>query len=388
MTFKIYNSKKHWLIILMLLTIIVGCQRQSNGNAGKQKVDNENNLRIGVIFPLTGDAASYGDKGRKAIELSVDEINSSVSTGMKVSAIFEDSRAEPKMGVAAIKKLIDVNKVSAVVGDIVSAVTLPAAPIAESNKVLLMAPTSSAPALTNAGDYIYRIWPSDLVEGTAIATFAIDHGYRSAAILHLNNDYGQAIADIFKKTFEGKGGKVLLNEGYLANATDFRTVLAKIKNAKPDVIYVAGYYADTSVILKQAKELAIKAQFLGTTAIEDDKFLELAGTAAEGIIYPLATGFDPASNSPVVQAFVKAFETKYGYKPGWVEAHCYDAFKLVYTAASQVKGPINGTQIKDKIDQMGEYKGVTGIIKFDKNGDVIKPVVFKIVKNGKFQPFQ
>jgi branched-chain amino acid transport system substrate-binding protein len=362
----------------MLATSITACDLFKN-----QSNNIPQDIKIGVLFPMTGDAASYGEKGKKAIELATEEINA--RGGKKVSAIFEDSRAEPKTGVTAAQKLIDVDKTPVIVGDIVSSVTLAIAPIAEKSQVVVIAPTSSAPAITNAGNYIYRVWPSDLVEGTKISELAAAKGYKNVAILHLNNDHGSAIADIFKKTLEAKGGKVSLKEGYLDKATDFRPVLTKVAGLKPDAIYVAGYFADTARILKQAKELGIQAQFLGTTAIEDPEFLKLAGNTAEGMIYPLATGFDPTIiKTPQVDSFVNSYKKKYNTEPGWVEAHSYDAFMLAYQAANSVNGQVTGTSIKSYLDGVKDYEGVTGKIAFDQNGDVLKPVVFKTIKDGKF----
>jgi branched-chain amino acid transport system substrate-binding protein len=351
----------------------------TNQNSTTKPLD----TKIGVLFPMTGDAASYGEKGKKAIELATEEINA--KGGMKVTAVFEDSRAEAKTGVAAGQKLINIDKTPVIVGDIVSSVTLAIAPIAEKGKVVVIAPTSSAPAITNAGEYIYRVWPSDLVEGTKIAELAAQRGLKKVAILHLNNDYGSAITSIFQKTLEAKEGKVVLNEGYLDKATDFRSILTKIAAQKPDAIYVAGYFADTARILKQAKELGIQSQFLGTTAIEDPEFLKLAGNTAEGMIYPLATGFDPTIiKTPQVEAFVTAFRKKYNTEPGWVEAHSYDAFMLAYQAANSINGQVTGAGIKAYLDNNPNYEGVTGKIAFDQNGDVLKPVVFKMIKDGKF----
>ncbi len=375
------SKANKWPLISIVVLVLVAIIGWNNYNKDQSDV-----LKIGVLFPLTGDAASYGEKGQKAIEMAVEQVNASGGLHeKKVLAIFEDSRAEPHTGVTAMRKLISVDKVPAVVGDIVSSVTLPAAPIAEKNKVILIAPTSSAPAITDAGEYIYRVWPSDLAEGEAIARYAYEHGYRRAAIMHLNNDYGIAIAGIFTKTFNSDDSSVILSEGYLAKDNDFRTSLHKITQAKADVIYLAGYYADISKIIRQAREIGIKQQFLGVTAIEDNKFLELAGMAAENIIYPLATGFDSASSDPVIQGFISEFNNKYGYEPGWVEAHAYDAFMLTCQAIREIEEPIDGPKIKQYFDEMGDYKGVTGNIKFDHNGDVTKPVVFKTVRDGKFQ---
>jgi len=254
--------------------------------------------------------------------------------------------------------------------------------------VVLIAPTSSAPDITNAGEYIYRVWPSDLAEGAAIGTFAKNKGYKNAVILHLNNDYGISISEIFKSNFESDSGKVALTSAYQENQKDFKTILSKAKAKNPDVIYTAGYYSDVARILVQAKELELTTQFLGVTAIEDDEFLKIAGNAANGIIYPLATGFDINSKNMKTQEFITNFKQEYHYMPGWVEAHCYDAFMLIVEGLKNSKGKYNGTSIKNYFDEMKSYDGVTGNIVFDKNGDVLKPIQFKTVRNGKFEPLE
>lgn len=369
------KNKFFHIIILALITILSVFNSCNNP---------KNNIKIGILFPMTGDAGEYGVKGRKAIELAVEQVNNTGGVnGENVVAIFEDSKADPSTGVTAIQKLISVDKVSAVVGDIVSSVSIPAAVVAEKNKVVMIAPTSSAPALTNAGAFIYRVWPSDLLEGSAAGNFAKQKGFKKAVVLHLNNDYGNQIAKIFKNNFESESQKIVGNEAYDPKAKNFRGMLTKIKSFNPDVIYIAGYYEDTGELLKESKELGINVQFIGATAIEDNKFLELAGKSAEGIIYPLASGFDVNSQELTTKQFVEAFTKKYNYEPGWVESHCYDAFMLIVNAMKKT-GKKDGESIRQYLDSMGSYKGVTGSIKFDANGDVSKPVIFKTVKDGKF----
>jgi branched-chain amino acid transport system substrate-binding protein len=204
----------------------------------------------------------------------------------------------------------------------------------------------------------------------------------------MNNDYGQAIAGIFKSTFEGGGGQVLLSEGYQADETDFRSLLVKVHSERPDVLYIAGYFADTATVCRQARDVGFTIPLLGTTAIEDPQFLKLAGASAEGMVYPLATGFDPSDKDPVVASFVDSFKKRYGRDPGWVEAHCYDAFVLLCYAAQRADPPVTGIKIKAALDHLGDYHGVTGTIRFDINGDVVKPIVLKIVRNGRFTKLQ
>lgn len=345
----------------------------------------DGSVKVGVLLPLTGDGSSYGQKGRKAIEMAVDEFNARESSGGKnVVAVFEDSKSNAKDGVSAVQKLITVDKVPAVIGDALSSVTLPAAAVAEANQVVLLSPCSSAPALTQAGKYIYRIWPSDLAEGKAAAEFAVSRSFKKAAILHLNNDYGNGIADIFTKHFTVDARNIVLKSAYADTMTDWRTIVTPLASAGADVVYIAGYYKDTAAILRTATELGIKAQFIGTTAIEDAGLFKLAGDAAEGIVYPLATGFDAASPDPVSKAFVASFQKRFGDEPGWMESHAYDSFMVICDALKSSKGKVSGTAIRDHLDHLGIYRGVTGDIKFDENGDVIREVVLKTVKDGKF----
>ncbi len=352
----------------------------------KRQADSDNVQKIGVLFPMTGDASSYGQKGRRAIEIAVDDCNTLPEANRKVSAIFEDSKANAKDGISAAQKLISVDKVPAVVGDAVSAVTLPVASIAEANQVVLLSPCSSAPAITNAGKFIYRIWPSDLTEGKAAAEFAVSKRFKRAALLLLNNDYGNGIADIFTQYFTGDDRKVVLRTAYQDTTTDWRTIVTPLIAAGADVIYIAGYYKDTAAILRTASEFGIKAQFIGATAIEDENLIKLAGAAAEGIVYPLATSFDAASADKTTKAFVDAFQKRFSYEPGWMESHAYDAFMLVCHGVNSAKraGKVTGEKIRDYLDHVGSYHGVTGDIRFDENGDVIRKVVFKTVKDGHF----
>jgi len=345
-------------------------------------------IKIGAVLPLTGDSAAWGEQGKYGIELAVEEINSKGGiNGKKLEVVYEDSQAIPKNAVTSIQKLINVDKVPAVVGDIVSATTLAMAPIAEKSKTVLIAISASAPAITNAGEYIYRVWPSDLLEGSVLAEFVSKNKYKKVCILHIQTDYGTGLRDAFKKTFEQKGGRVILTQGYKQDETDFKPVLLKIKSKRPDAVYIVGYYKDSGLILKQAKEIGLKTQFFGATAVESPKLIEIAGDAAEGLIYPIITDFDPDNPSPIQKEFIEKFKKKFGVVPDWASSHSHDA--VVVIAEAMKKGGTTGKAIKKTIDSQKIFEGVTGKIVFDKNGDVIdKPVTIKTIKNGKFEVYR
>jgi len=378
-------KKRGWIILVGLGLLIAGGLWFASARGWfSSRAPSE--LTVGVILPLSGDAASYGEKGRRAVEMARDLAAQSNSCGpVPLRVVFEDSAASPATGIAAFRKLRSSDGARVVIGDVVSAVTLAVAPLAEEGHTVLLSPTSSAPAITNAGPYTFRIWPSDLAEGTAVAELATSRGLRRIAVMHMNNDYGTAIAGIFERTVRARGGEIVLSAGYNPDTTEFRSTLTRIRAARPDAVYVAGYFADTAVIVRQARALGIDVQLLGTTAIEDEGFLQSAGSAAEGIIYPLATGFDAASTDPTVVRFVTGFRQRFHATPGWVEAAHYDAFNLVCRAAAAVApNDPSPDAIRRYFEGMPPFQGLGGTFSFDRNGDVVKPIVFRTVRDGRF----
>ena len=186
---------------------------------------------------------------------------------------------------------------------------------------------------------------------------------------------------VFTKKFGEFGGNISIVENYHEGANDFRTQLTKIKETQPPAIYIIGHYKEIAQILKQAKELGINSQFFSVSAFEVPELLELAGDAAEGVIY-VTPMYDPTSEEKIIRTFVDKFQKKYRKKPGIVEAHAYDAVKVL--AYAMEKGGISGIEIKNALYQIKDYPGVTGKITFDYKGDVIKPLRIKTVKNKKF----
>jgi branched-chain amino acid transport system substrate-binding protein len=375
---------KRRLMLLGIALIAMATVIVEYWTAGDHSASGPASLKFGVLLPLSGDSASYGVKARRAVQLAVDDLNTSNRCGRPIAAVFEDSAAQPITGLSAFQKLISADQVPIVIGDVVSSVTLAIAPTANRNKTVVLSPTASAPALTNAGAYIYRLWPSDLVEGHAIADYAIKRNFKRAAVLHINNDYGLAISNVFRNAFEQRGSTVITSEAYFENNQDFRSVLSKVGMLTPDVLYVAGYYADSATIARQTRELGLNIPILGTTAIEDTKFIELAGNAADGIIYPLSTGFDVTSSNPQVVRFVEQFKHRFNESPGWVESQTYDAVWVTCEAAATIKGIPTGENLKSSLDKIDTFGGVTGEIRFDTNGDIRKPMRLRIVQNGKF----
>ena len=340
-------------------------------------------ITVGAVLPLSGDGAKYGVSARKGIELVISKANREGGIkGRKIVVVYEDSKGLPKDGVTALHKLITVNHVPAVIGGLFSSVTLAMAPVAETNHVVVLSPTSSAPSITHAGDYIFRNCASDVFEGKVMADAAYKRlGIRDVAIVYINNDYGVGIVDTFEKAFTALGGKILAEEAFSQGAVDFRAQLTKTAALHPDGVYIVGY-KELGNLLKQAYEMGLKTQFMSTVMFEDPDILAVAGKAADGVIYS-ARAYDPNGNNPVVRKFVADFNKRYGGIPDIFAAYAYDAARILVHAMKE--GDTTADEIKRALYAIHDFPGVTGTTTFDKNGDVTQPAYLKTVKDGHFK---
>jgi len=370
-------------IVLSIISILIASLVIFSFGCAKKE---EKEIKIGAILPLTGDAAQYGDSIKKGVDLALTQINSKGGIkGRPVTVIYEDSKAVPADGVAAFQKLVDVNRVIAVIGDAVSSVTLAFAPIAEKNRVVVLSPLSSAPVLTNAGDFIFRNVPSDLYGGRVAAYFAVkDQGWQKLAILYINNDFGVGLKRVFSENVESLGSQIVAGEAYEPGTRDFRTQLLKIRATNPEAIFIVGY-GEVPQILIQAKEIGLKIKFLGTGLLENPNVIKVAKEAAEGI-YFTQLQYDASSNDPLVMAFVGTFTKKYNAKPDIIAAYGYDAMELLSFAIE--RSNLTSEGIRDQLYKVKNFHGVTGDITFDKSGDVIQPLGIKTVRNGQFVWFK
>lgn len=344
------------------------------------------NVVIGAILPLTGDVASYGVAIRQGIEIAIDKVNQGGGvSGKSISVLCEDDRADPKEGVAAARKLISINGVEVIIGAVPSSVTLAIAPVAETAKIVLISPASSSPKITNAGDYVFRNYPSDELEGSLVAEFALKHNFSTAAILTINNDYGMGLNRVFNATYAGTGGRVVFNETFSEGTSDFRSLLAKVKGNEPNCIFVVGYSKELGTLIKQAREMGITSQFLSTVNFYDIQSIITGGTAVEGVIFSSPV-FDATSREANVQEFVTAFKKRFGKEPDVWSAHGYDALLLVVDAMRS-KGT-SSEEVRRGLYGIKDFPGVSGKTTFDNNGDVIKEARFLTVKNGEFVSYK
>jgi len=339
-------------------------------------------IKIGVITPLTGGSAKYGEDIKRGYDLAVEEINEKGGIkGRKIRLIYEDDEGKPEKAVAAAQKLIQRDKVITILGALWSSPTLAVTPIAEKNRVVLLSSGASSPKLTNEGDYVFRNEISEAYGAKESAGLYFNAGFRKIAIIYINNDYGIAVRDITQQVYEELGGEIVNAEAFEQDAKDFRTQLLKIKRTDPDAILIASY-KESILILRQMKEMGMGMQVLGSPLFEDPEIIEKAGDIAEGAIYSYYGTFDPKSQDARILEFIKKFKEKYGVEPEYYAPIGYDAVKILALAIE--KRGFQPEQIKNSLYQIKNFPGLSGTTSFDKNGDVIKPVILKTIKESKF----
>ncbi len=341
-------------------------------------------IKIGVVFPMTGNNAAYSEKFMRGLNLAQDEINAEGGiNGRTIELVVEDGMANPAKSVSAYQKLHQRygSDMPAVISGF-SSVVLAIAPLTDKDHVVLVNPVASAAQLSQAGDYEFNVMPLMSLTVNKLAEYIKNkEKLEKAAIIYVNTDFGVSGKNIFKETFESLGGQIVAEESYTDGDSDARTQLSKIKQANPDAIYLVTTGKSGGLILKQIGELGIKAELFSTDGIETPETISLGGKVAENLIY-ISPAFNAKSNHPAVKKFADAFKEKYNLAPEVYGANNYDALKLIALAIKNV-GP-DGEAIKNYLYGVKNYDGVSGIMSFDSNGDVIKPTIIKTIKNGEF----
>jgi branched-chain amino acid transport system substrate-binding protein len=355
------------------------------GMAGAQDA-----IKIGLLAPLTGQAAADGLSVQNSVKLAVEKVNAEGGLmGKKVELITYDDRADGKEAVALARKLIEQDKVVAVVGGSYSTPSRAMAPIFQEEKIPAVYAYAVHPDVTKAGNFNFRNGFLGMVEGKAAAYTAVKLlKAKKIALLISDNDFGRTLAEGFKMYIEkyAKGAATITSvQAYPMQEKDFKAYLSKIKDENVDVIFSSGYYFQTGPVVKQAREMGIKAYIIGEEGADSPKFLEIAGPSAEGFI--IVTNLNRDDKRAHVQNFLKTFETRYKIQPDMVGASAYDAFMIIIDGIKRAKS-VKGPDIRGSIATLKDFDGLTGQIKrFTPEGEVVKDVQVQTVKNGRFRFF-
>ncbi len=351
-------------IIIIAVVIMIGIIWAITRNINKQNTGNET-VKIGVIEPLTGGAAAYGEVAKNGFSLAIDEINSSGGIGgKKIEVVYEDSKCTAKDALGAAQKLVNTDQVQYLLGAMCSGEVLAVLPLTESKPMIFIGEGSS-PDITGKGKYFFRTWPSDSLSCKALADYLVPK-YKKIAVITEKTDYSSALDKSFEENVLALGGQVVASETFSGDTKDFRAILSKIKDSNPDLLFINPQTGPVAALIaKQARDLGIQSQFT-TFFFTGDEFVK-ANKDVNGTIVLDVPSLD--LNRPTAIDFTNKYKEKFGVMNyPFVAGQTYDYVYLVKQAIEKVGS--DPVKVKDYLNNMPAYKGIIGDFSFDQNGDV------------------
>lgn len=367
----------------MFMGALTGCGGGSKGADG-------DTIKVGGLLEMTGGSASFGISGKNGIDLALKKINEKgVLGGKKLSLVVADTKSEASEATNGMQKLISQDKVVAVIGPNQSSAVIASGAINNGAKVVDITPMGTNPDVTvdpktkQVKPYSFRTCFIDPFQGTVMASFASNELKVKRAAIYIDNtsDYAKGLAQFFKENFVKNGGQVVIEEAYLQKDTDFKSTLTKIKAAKPDFIYIPGYYQEVGLIVKQAREMGITVPMTGGDGWDSAKLPEIAGKAAlENTFF--SSLYSPDDTSDLNKDFVAEYKKAYNTNPDVFAALAYDSALLVAKAIEDA-GSADPAKIAEAMAKIKGFKGVSGEVTFNEQHNPIKSAVIIEHKDGK-----
>lgn len=294
-------------------------------------------IKVGVVLPLTGEQAKFGEIEKNSLLMGLDEINKAGGVnGRMIELLIEDDTGKPDVGRSAVEKLISQDKVVALTGGYSSSVTYAVCAVAQQRKIPFLVCTGSADKITEQGwDYVFRIAPPVSEYPKALNSFLAEIVKpQSVAILHENSLFGQSGAKEFAEQCEKSGIKVLIKDGYESGAVDFKPLLIKVKAAKPDLVYMISYVMDAALLMRQSKELNFNPKLFvgGGAGFTLPEFANNAGDAAELVFS--ADLWSAQLPYPGAKEYSENFQKRFGSA---TEYHGAEAYASIYVIADALK---------------------------------------------------
>jgi branched-chain amino acid transport system substrate-binding protein len=337
---------------------------------------------IGHYASMTGGTAHFGQDTDKAARLAVEQLNAAGGVlGKPLELVTLDTRGDSAEAANAVTRLIDVEKVTAVLGEVASSLSLAGGRVAQRRGVPMISPSSTNPKVTAVGDYIFRVCFIDPFQGTVMANFAAKSlKLTKVAILKdIKNDYSIGLADAFRSAFTGQGGTIVVEQSYSQGDTDFSAQLTAIKSSPAQAVFVPGYYSEVGAIARTAQRLGVKLPLLGGDGWDAPDLIKIGGDALEGSYYSNHFALDMAA--PKAEKFIADFEKKYGEKPTGLGALGYDAVIVLADAITRA-GSVDQKAIRDALAQTKAFDAVTGKINIDAERNAQKSAVVLKIAGG------
>ncbi|MGV3627509.1 MAG: branched-chain amino acid ABC transporter substrate-binding protein [Betaproteobacteria bacterium] len=387
------HTLRHITAALIAATLITACGKETPPPAPKAeapKAPEVLTVKIGSASPLTGPQAHIGIDIRNGVQLAVEDLNAKgVEIGgkkVKLELVSEDDEANPTKATTVAQKLVDA-KVAAVVGHFNSGASIPASKVYADGGVPQISPSSTNPDYTLKGfKTTFRVVAHDGQQGPTLARFAVNTlKAKNIAIVDDSTAYGQGLADNFEATVKTLGAKIIAREHTTDKDTDFKAILTRIKGKKPDLIMFGGIDPQAGPMVKQMKELGIKARFIGGDGMQTPNFIKLAGDASDGAMASIP-GL-PKDQMPGGKAFLEKYKAKFNQEVELFAPMGYDAV-FVFVEAMKRAGSADPAKFLAEIGKT-DYQGVIGPIAFDDKGDLKNgPITIYVVKGGKWEPLE
>ena len=360
------------LVFILLLSLLsISCrQPQENVNRDPQTV------KIGYFGDLSGPTFNFGQSALNGLLMAAEEINRSGGIGgLRIDVVIEDDHGSPERAAALVTKLINEDKVVSVIAGGASGSSLAAAPRAQAAKIPFVSSSSTDPAVTRTGDYIFRVCYTDNFQGEVMGRFSTGRlkGTTAAIMVDFNNPYSRGLSDFFEVSFTKQGGRILTKQSYAQGDPDFRGQLSAINDAGPDLIYVPGYYGDVGLIAKQARQLGLTQPLLGGDGWDAPELWSLGGDALNGAY--ISNHYSADDPSLEIQTFVNDYKQLHGnLVPDAHAALGYDAMRFLVEGIQRA-GNTNGPNVREALALTKNFKGVTGVISLDEERNAVKPAV-------------
>ncbi len=366
------------LLLVLIVALFVGCSTPTT---------NENVIKIGVNYELSGGVATYGQSSVDGIELAIKQVNEAGGVdGKEIQLVKYDNKSEPAEATTLANKLITQDKVIAILGPATSGSFKAQIPVAEKNKVPVASGSATADDVTvdesGVKEYAFRICFNDSYQGTAMANYALNNLSKKKAVVIMDSssDYGKGLAENFIRTFEEAGGTIVATESYVAKDTDFNAILTSIKSLDFDVIFIPGYYEEAGLIIKQARAQGIDVPILGADGFDSPDLVKLAGADALNDVY-FSNHYSSLDQDPKVVQFIEDFKAEYDREPDAFNALGYDLAMFVVDGLKRAE-KLDRESLKNALASTKDFSGVTGSFSIDSNHNPVKAIVVIELKDG------
>lgn len=373
--------------IMVVLSLVLGLVLGLITSGCNNLIKNDKEIILGANYEMTGALAAVAKQTVNGINLAIKQTNEQGGVlGKQIKLIIADNKSEPSESANAITKLIKNDNVKLVFGSVASSNVLATVQIAHDSKIPLITATATNPSVTMEQDqvrpYVFRTCFIDPFQGEVMANFAAKSLQAKTAVMYIDSssDYSKGLAKIFAEKFIANGGIIIGEESFLQKDQDFKSTLTKIKAINPDVVFIPAYYEEVGKIIRQAREIGIKSQLIGTDGWDDPKLIEIAGlSAVEGTFF--SNHYSPQDQDPKVVEFVKAYKAEYNQEPSALAVLGYDCALVVIDAIKRA-GSDDPEKIRQALEETKKLQITTGLLSIDNNHNPIKSAVVVEIKNG------